>query len=164
MVQREIQEAKIAKNKKPQKYIIFVKIMLVTLWGLFLLLNTWTESIEKLMYLHTFGFNWVPNPDYLSFFYFNDFTLFHPEFIKVKFGHFIGFAILDFLLFNLFKSHKISIILAILFAIFTEFLQLFFGRDGRLYDLLIDSLGIITVFLIFTNTNFKVNRKNNDWH
>lgn len=142
MVQRQIETSV---KRKPIK---LVKIIIIILWGLFLLLNTWTESIEKLMYLHTFGFVWVPSPDLLSFFNFNDFTAFHPEFIKVKLGHFIGFAILDLLLFNLLKSHKYSIGISITFAFITEFVQLFFGRDGRLYDLAIDSLGISSVFFI----------------
>ncbi|WML25175.1 VanZ family protein [Neobacillus sp. OS1-33] len=136
------------KKKKTQKSLTTIKILLVILWGLFLLLNTWTESIERLIYLHSFGFRWVSNPDFLSFFYFHDFTLIHPEFIKVKFGHFIGFAIMDILLFNLLRSHKYSIIISIIFAFLTEFLQLFFGRDGRFYDLAIDSFGIISVYFL----------------
>ncbi|MEH7128571.1 VanZ family protein [Neobacillus drentensis] len=136
------------KKRETQKSLTLVKILLVILWGLFLLLNTWTESIERLIYLHSFGFRWVSNPDFLSFFYFHDFTLIHPEFIKVKFGHFIGFAIMDILLFNLLRSHKYSIVLSIIFAFLTEFLQLFFGRDGRFYDLAIDSFGIISVYFL----------------
>jgi len=135
-------------NNRSQKKRIFIKLLLIVLWGLFLLLNTWTESIEKLMYLHTFGFKWVPNPDFSSFFIFNDITLVHSEFIKVKSGHFIGFAILDFLIFSLLKSHKYSIGIALVFAFITEFFQLFCGRDGRLYDLVIDSLGIFSVYFL----------------
>ncbi|KLT18608.1 membrane protein [Neobacillus vireti] len=123
--------------------------MFITIfWVLFLLLNTWTESIERLIYLHTFGFRWISKPDFLSFLNFNDFTVIHPEFIKIKLGHFIGFAVLDFLLFNLIKRHKYSVCISIAFAFLTEILQLFFGRDGRLYDIMIDSLGVLSVFFI----------------
>lgn len=145
---QQLHSRKMNKKKKTQKSLTTIKILLVILWGLFLLLNTWTESIERLIYLHSFGFRWVSNPDFLSFFYFHDFTLIHPEFIKVKFGHFIGFAIMDILLFNLLRSHKYSIIISIIFAFLTEFLQLFFGRDGRFYDLAIDSFGIISVYFL----------------
>lgn len=140
MVQRQIE------TRVKRKTVILV--LAIIFWGLFLLLNTWTESIEKLMYLHTFGFKWVANPDFLSFFNFNDFTAFHPEFIKVKLGHFIGFAVLDFLLFTLIKSHRYSISISIVFAFITEFVQLFFGRDGRFYDLAIDTLGIFSVYVM----------------
>ena len=145
---QQIHSRKMNKKNKTQNSRTLIKILLVILWGLFLLLNTWTESIERLIYLHSFGFRWVSNPDFLSFFYFHDFTLIHPEFIKVKFGHFIGFAIMDILLFNLLRSHKYSIVLSIIFAFLTEFLQLFFGRDGRFYDLAIDSFGIISVYFL----------------
>ncbi|MBT2657106.1 VanZ family protein [Bacillus sp. ISL-18] len=136
------------RKRNSQEKRIFLKLLFITFWGLFLLLNTWTESIEKLMYLHTFGFKWVPKPDFLSFFIFNDITLVHSEFIKVKSGHFIGFAIMDFLLFSLLKTHKSSVVIALIFAFITEFFQLFFGRDGRFYDLIIDSLGIFSVYFI----------------
>ncbi|MBM7651837.1 VanZ family protein [Neobacillus cucumis] len=135
------------KKHSPKKQIL-IKLLLIVLWGLFLLLNTWTESIEKLMYLHTFGFKWVPTPDFSSFFIFNDITLVHSEFIKVKSGHFIGFGIMDLLLFSFIKNHKYSVIIALIFAFITEFFQLFFGRDGRLYDLIIDSLGIFSVYYL----------------
>jgi hypothetical protein len=132
---------------------IFLKLVIIILWGLFILLNTWTESIERLIYLYDFGFRWESNPNFLSFFYFDDITQIHQEFITVKLGHFIGFAIMELLLFNLLKSHKYSIGISIVFAFITEFFQLFFGRDGRFYDLLIDSLGILAVFLIIKKTS-----------
>ncbi len=142
------------KIRETKKRPFFIKTLMIILWGSFLLLNTWTESIERLLYLHSFGFRWVSNPDFLSFFYFNDFTLIHPEFIKVKLGHFIGFAIMDVLLFNLLRSHKYAIGLSIVFAFLTEFLQLFFGRDGRFYDLAIDSFGVLSVFIILKGLKF----------
>lgn len=150
MVHRQLQSNRLTENRKRKilKQKLFIKLIMVVLWGLFLLLNTWTESIERLMYLHTFGFKWVSNPNFSSFFYFHDLYLIHPEFIKVKFGHFIGFAVMDFLLFNLLKNHKYSIGISITLALVTEILQLFFGRDGRLYDLVIDSLGVLMVFII----------------
>ena len=144
---RPIQGSRISKSKTKKRFL-FIKVLMITLWGLFLLVNTWTESIERLIYLHSFGLKWVSNPDFWSFFKFNDLTLIHSEFIKIKLGHFVGFAIMDFLLFNLLRSHKYSIVLSVTFAFFTEFLQLFFGRDGRLYDLVIDSFGILSVFFI----------------
>ena len=69
----------------------------------------------------------------------------------VKTGHFIGFAIFDFLLFNWKKNHKVAI--AVVFALTTEVFQLFMGRDGRLYDLMIDSLGVITIYFLLTKNS-----------
>lgn len=147
MNQQQLHRSRI-NNKKTKKHIHFVKILLIILWGLFLLANTWTESLEQLLDFQSISFKWVSKPDIFSFFYFYDLTLVHPDYIKVKLGHFIGFAIMDLLLLNWLKKHKYSIVISITFALLTEFLQLFFGRDGRFYDLLIDSLGVLTVFFI----------------
>ncbi|MDR7239956.1 VanZ family protein [Neobacillus drentensis] len=144
---QQLQTSRINK-KKTRKHILLLKILLIIFWGLFLLLNTWTESLEQLLDLQSVDFRWVSTPDFKSFFYFYDLTLVHPDYLKVKLGHFIGFAIMDILLFNLLKNHKYSIGISITFAFLTEFLQMFFGRDGRFYDLAIDSFGVLSVFII----------------
>ncbi|MEH7074906.1 VanZ family protein [Neobacillus drentensis] len=146
-------------KRKTKKRFLFIKVIMIILWGLFLLVNTWTESIERLIYLHSFSLKWVSNPNFMSFFNFHDITLIHSEFIKIKLGHFIGFAIMDYLLFNLLRNHKYSIGLSTIFAFLTEFLQLFFDRDGRFYDLVIDSLGIISVFFILKERNLDDTKK-----
>ena len=65
------------------------------------------------------------------------------RFITQKIGHFIGFAIFVVLLFRFTRNAKRSIIISILYAVFTEILQLYFGRDGRIMDVVIDSAGIL---------------------
>ncbi|XJZ26994.1 VanZ family protein [Bacillota bacterium Lsc_1132] len=45
------------------------------------------------------------------------------------------------------KNHKTAVALSLSFAFATEFLQLFLGRDGRLYDLGIDTFGILSAYL-----------------
>ncbi|MCL6442903.1 MAG: VanZ family protein [Alicyclobacillus sp.] len=65
-----------------------------------------------------------------------------------KVGHFLGFLTLDVLLFQLCRRRDVSAWIAILFGISTEFSQLFFGRDGRLYDMIIDSLGVALSYYI----------------
>jgi hypothetical protein len=125
-----------------------LKIAVILFWGMFLSLNTWTSSLEKMLAFQSVGFKWDLSPNFISFFYFHDLALAHPDFLFVKLGHFVGFAIMDLLIFSLFKGHKISIGLSITFAFLTEFLQLFFGRDDRLFDLGIDSLGILSVYFL----------------
>jgi hypothetical protein len=126
------------------------KILLVIFWGLILSLNTWTDNLDKMLEFRSIGFRWVTSPNFRSFFYVYDITRVHHDFITVKLGHFFGFAIMDFLIFKLLNKHKESILVSITFAFFTEFFQLFFGRDGRLYDLIIDTLGVLMVYLIMT--------------
>jgi VanZ family protein len=107
------------------------------------------------MSFQSVGFHWNWRPDFLSFFNLNDLTMIHRHFVIVKLGHFTGFAIMDLLIYNLIHSHKRSILIAMIFAFMTEFLQLFFGRDGRLYDLCIDSMGIWCVYVVLRWSPFK---------
>ena len=131
-----------------RKSFSLVKLMLVILWGLFLLLNTWTKSLEQFIDFQSISFQWNPHPNFAGFFYFGDFTLIHEDFVAVKLGHFIGFALFDLLVYGLLKNHRRAVMLSFGFAFITEFFQLFLGRDGRLYDLGIDTLGIISVYFI----------------
>lgn len=121
---------------------------MIFFWAIFLSINTWTKDLESLLDFHYVGFVWDPSPNFWSFFYFYDINLIHPDFMFIKTGHFIGFAIMDLLIYNLIRSHKVSIGVSVTFAFGTEFLQLFWGRDGRLYDLLIDTFGILTVYFL----------------
>jgi hypothetical protein len=132
-------------SKKKNKTL---KIFMILIWAIFLSINTWTKDLESLLDFQYIGFIWDPSPNFWSFFYFNDITLIHPAFILVKMGHFIGFAVMDLLIFNLIRNHKVSIGISVTYAFLTEFLQLFWGRDGRLYDLLIDTLGVLTVYFL----------------
>ncbi len=125
-----------------------VKLIFVVLWGLFLLLNTWTKSLEQFIDFQSISFQWNPHPNFAGFFYFGDFTLIHEDFVAVKLGHFVGFAIFDLLVYWLLKNHPKAVVVSFVFAFLTEFFQLYLGRDGRLYDLGIDTFGIISVYLI----------------
>jgi hypothetical protein len=131
------------------------KLILVIIWGVILGINTWTANLEALLHLRAISFKWISSPYFLSFFYLEDISNIHTHFIMVKLGHFLGFAVLDLLLFNWTKSHKWSLMISIFFALLTEILQLFFGRDGRLYDLMIDSLGAIAVYFL-RKIHFKI--------
>ncbi|WP_409295868.1 VanZ family protein [Peribacillus sp. SCS-26] len=123
-----------------------IKVLLVIAWSLILLTHTLTNDLGELLRNRSVYFSLDPNPNFRSFFYLTDIALIHQFFIIVKLGHFFGFAVLDFLLFNLTRSHRKSILLSLSMAILTEVLQLFFGRDGRLYDIVIDGMGILLVY------------------
>ncbi|MDQ6595916.1 VanZ family protein [Bacillus salipaludis] len=143
----------------PQKDNQPIKIFAILLWGLFLLINTWTNNLELMIHSGSVEFQWNSSPDFISFFNFNDIALIHPYFVVIKLGHFIGFAIMDLLIFNLLKSHKSSITISVAFAFFTEFFQLYWGRDGRLYDLGIDTLGILTIYITIKTLNKEDQKK-----
>ncbi|UUZ80823.1 VanZ family protein [Paenibacillus sp. P26] len=96
-----------------------------------------------------------PHPKFSDLLIFSDIYAVHSNWLIVKLGHFIGFAIMDALLFNLIKKRKLSAFLAVLVAILTEILQMFFYRDGRLYDILIDSAGVMLAYQL---SNFRLRK------
>ncbi len=123
-----------------------MRLFIVIVWALFLGLHTFTDNLENLLSHQSINFTWHSSPYYHNFFNVSDITWIHPNFYLIKFGHFIGFGILDLFIFLWLTSHRKSMLLTFNFAVFTEVLQLYFGRDGRLYDVIIDSLGIVMVY------------------
>lgn len=136
-----------------KKKLSFRLLMITLLWSLFLLVSTWTSSLEQFLDFQAIDFRWNWHPDFAVFFYFGDFTLVHEDYVAVKLGHFMGFAVLDLLLFTLVKNHRLAIVISFVFAFLTEFLQLFLERDGRLYDLGIDTFGIVSVYALVVVRN-----------
>lgn len=130
------------------KKLFKLKFGLVLFWGIFLGMDTWTDNLRALLQFKNVGFRWVSSPNFLSFFYLFDISKIHHHFVIVKLGHFIGFGIFDLLLFNWKNSHKQALGISFTFALLTEILQLFFGRDGRLYDLIIDFSGAILIYFM----------------
>jgi VanZ family protein len=49
---------------------------------------------------------------------------------------------------NWLRHRPSSLLVSILFALATEIIQLYLNRDGRLYDVLIDSAGALTPAVI----------------
>ncbi|MFD0696481.1 VanZ family protein [Paenibacillus sp. GCM10027628] len=117
------------------------RVLLVCLWFFVLVVLTCTVNLEALFYNHTIEFTFNLHPQ-LSELLKMDLTQIHPKWVMVKFGHFLGFGMMDVLLFNLIRKQKPALFIAILLAVLTEICQLYFNRDGRLYDVAIDSAGI----------------------
>ncbi len=91
------------------------------------------------------------------------------DFIFRKIAHILEYAILTFLLFRAFraggtktkKAIILSIIITFLYALSDEYHQTFiFGREGRLEDVGIDSIGILITSLIWYYKNVKLKIKN----
>ncbi|WAH36740.1 VanZ family protein [Alicyclobacillus dauci] len=82
-----------------------------------------------------------------------------PMWTISKIGHYSGFLIFEYLLTRWLRHRRLSAAIAISFAILTELAQPFFFRDGRLYDMVIDSLGVLTFYLWYRRKRTPLRRK-----
>lgn len=121
----------------------YVFIVVLILWSALLLFGVLVSSVTNLMHLRYVNIQLVPHPDWRGFFRmdFYDHLEEHGWYVA-KFGHLVGFGIFDVLLTLAFRRPSSSPFIAFSFAVFTELLQIPFGRDGRFYDVYIDTLGI----------------------
>ncbi|WP_186445522.1 VanZ family protein [Paenibacillus cremeus] len=116
-------------------------------WAVILGVLTCDLSLNGLFYRQAIHFSINPHPDFFELFKL-DLRFVHSHWTIIKLGHFIGFAIMDALLWNMTRKRGASALLSIAFAVSTEILQLYFNRDGRIYDMLIDSAGVLASYYI----------------
>jgi len=126
-----------------------MRVFLLLIWGGFIFICTCTSDFNILAETGEIRFLWDSQPD------FSELLLPLPEelnsaFILQKSGHIIAFLVLTVLLLEKIKSQAVGFALALICAVFTEFLQLYFGRDGRLFDIGIDTVGIFLALGICT--------------
>ncbi|MEK3749551.1 VanZ family protein [Paenibacillus sp. FSL E2-8871] len=118
-----------------------MRIILLLLWGIALLVFTSASNSGFWGAGEIPFFHWKSNADYHNLLKFD--LKFSTAYIGQKIGHFTGFAIFAVLLKRVMGNYRMCIAFSVTFAVLTEVIQLYFGRDGRLYDIVIDSLGIL---------------------
>lgn len=124
------------------------KIVCLIVWLVVLFSYTCTKDLDKIILFQSVHFAWNPHPRFSDLLKMRGFKYEQEHFLFIKAGHFCGFGILDFLLFYLIKKKKTCLFLSIGFGAFTEILQLYFYRDGRLFDIAIDSAGALLMFFL----------------
>ena len=122
------------------------KYIPVILWALCILLATNNYNFQSLLFAQEIGFNIRLFPNLSDLFITSDIHLDSKIYVFQKTGHALSFGILFLILAKTINSNTKAIILCSLFALFTEFLQLFFARSGRLSDVLIDIGGIYLAY------------------
>ena len=122
------------------------KYIPVILWALCILLATNNYNFQSLLFAQEIGFHIRLFPDLSDLFITSDIHLDSKTYVFQKIGHALSFGILFLILAKTINSNAKAIILCSLFAFFTEFLQLFFERSGRLSDVLIDIGGIYLAY------------------
>ncbi|WP_438420804.1 VanZ family protein [Bacillus siamensis] len=111
-------------------------------WLVFIFISALTESFHDMIVTQTMAFRFTPHPDASGFFVFDMAELTVPEAAIQKLGHAFSFFVLTCLFFREHRRMKRAVLYALAAAFLSEIVQLFFGRNGCLRDVLIDSLGI----------------------
>ncbi|MFC0213221.1 VanZ family protein [Paenibacillus chartarius] len=124
------------------------RIALALIWCAVIAVFTSTFNLELLLQHRIVLFIFNPHPNLGDFFVMSDLRKIHPDWVTVKIGHFIAFGIMNLLLYNVFRKNAYAIAGSLLFAFATEWIQLYFNRDGRFYDIIIDLCGIVTAYVI----------------
>ncbi|WP_042462698.1 VanZ family protein [Neobacillus dielmonensis] len=119
-----------------------MKSVTILIWMLLIFVLTCTASFSELLAYGEVQFHWESHPDLAD--------LFTPMpeqvsngFVKQKIGHSFAFFVFALLLQRKKQSKILIFVVATTYAMFTEILQLFFTRDGRLFDIGFDLAGII---------------------
>lgn len=119
-----------------------MRSMFIFVWYAAILIFTCTASFHDLIHFGVLRFRWDGHPTFSEFL--SPFpTDFSRNLLLQKIGHIIAFQILTFLLLLKFRSQLIILFLAASFASLTEFLQLYFSRGGRVFDIGFDLIGIL---------------------
>ena len=111
------------------------------LWAAAIFILTCTASFTGFLENGEVRFVWDGQPSFAELLSTLPFDL-SSGFLLQKCGHVFAFLILTFLLQTIFHSKRFILLLAVSYAALTEFLQLYFSRDGRLFDIGIDLIGI----------------------
>jgi VanZ family protein len=119
-----------------------MRSMFILVWCGVILVFTCTSSLHDLIHFRAVRFQWDVNPPYLEFF------LPFPSDVNKgillqKSGHILAFHFLTILLLMKYKSKFFILLVASSFAALTEFLQLYFHRGGRVFDVGFDLIGIL---------------------
>lgn len=101
-----------------------------------------TSNAQAFLYQGFISYALILNPDLSDFFRLSDIGFTDTFYLLQKTGHLLSFGMLYFFVFNwLQKSYKSGWICAV-FALSSEIIQLFFQRNGRLFDVGVDLIGI----------------------
>ncbi|MGK7376299.1 VanZ family protein [Planococcus sp. 1R117A] len=125
-----------------------IRLVLVLLWALVIIVATCTSDAWTFLFNQEVDFRFDLPPDFSELLRLDDISFSDSFYLIQKTGHILSFALLYVLILNWLKKRDAAFITSAAFAFFTEILQLFFERDGRLFDMGIDLLGIFLAYSI----------------
>lgn len=123
------------------------RLVFLIVWCGLIFISTCSASLENFLEHGILHFNWTGYPSYSDLLNPMPTTL-SLAFLWRKLGHAFVFFFLTAALFLLKRNLTFSGLAAFSFAVSTEILQLFFARDGRLFDVAFDSFGVVLALIL----------------
>ena len=124
------------------------KIFLVIFWAAGILVVMTTSNAEAFLYNQILHYELDLSQNFIDLFRLNDVALTDNFYLIQKLGHLLSFGILYMLLYNWLHTHSKALWYCIAFAISSEIIQLFFERNGRIFDMGVDFIGILLAYII----------------
>ncbi|MDF2787807.1 MAG: hypothetical protein K0S80_905 [Neobacillus sp.] len=121
--------------------------LFIFIWCTAILIFTCTSSFHDLIQFGVVRFRWDGQPTFSDFLSPLPYDL-SQGFLLQKLGHIIAFQVLTILLLMKLRSQMMSLAMAASFAALTEFMQLYFNRGGRAFDIGFDLIGILMTLAI----------------
>jgi VanZ family protein len=124
-----------------------MRSLFIFIWCTAILIFTCTSSFHDLIQLGVMKFRWDGQPTFSDFLSPLPYDL-SKGFLLQKLGHIIAFQVLTILLLMKFRTHMMILAMVVSFAALTEFLQLYFNRGGRAFDIGFDLIGILLTLAV----------------
>jgi len=124
-----------------------MRSLFIFIWCTAILIFTSTSSFHDLIQLGVVKFRWDGQPTFSDFLSPLPYDL-SKGFLLQKLGHIIAFQVLTILLLMKFRTHMMILAMVVSFAALTEFLQLYFNRGGRAFDIGFDLIGILLTLAV----------------
>jgi VanZ family protein len=124
-----------------------MRSLFIFIWCTAILIFTCTSSFHDLIQLGVMKFRWDGQPTFSDFLSPLPYDL-SKGFLLQKLGHIIAFQVLTILFLMKFRTHMMILAMAVSFAALTEFLQLYFNRGGRAFDIGFDLIGILLTLAV----------------
>ncbi|MDS9472627.1 VanZ family protein [Sporosarcina pasteurii] len=114
----------------------------------FILVAALTSDAHAFLYYQKVSFKLNASPIFSDLLITSDIHLNSKFYLTQKLGHISAFGFLYFLLYLWIRKPNKAFVICTLFALSTEIIQLYFGRNGRLYDVGIDMIGVGLAYLV----------------
>lgn len=120
------------------------------LWAVVIVVAACTADAHAFLYEQVIQFSFETAPNYGDLLIVSDIHLTKEFYLIQKVGHMFTFGVMYFLHLLWMRNAGTALVLTGLFAGFSEVLQLYFNRNGRLFDIGVDMVGICAAYFICT--------------